>query len=94
MTVYVDNARIPYRRGSRKLLMSHMLADDTEELESMARTLGIKPSWIQYSGTYREHYDVCASKRALALRSGAQAVDPLFLVRLRQQRRKKELEDG
>lgn len=87
MSVYVDNARIPYRRGSRKLLMSHMLADTTAELESMARKLGLKPEWIQCPGTYREHYDVCASRRAEAVRLGALEVSTLELVRLRQKKR-------
>ncbi len=88
MSVYVDNMRTPFPRGSRTLLMSHMLADSTQELKSMAAKLGLKPSWIQCPGTYREHYDVCASKRSKAILLGAQAVDTLFLVRLRQARRK------
>ncbi len=90
MSVYVDNMRTPFRRGARRLLMSHMLADSTEELEGMARNLGLSPAWIQYPGTHREHYDVCASKRELAIRHGACEVDPFFLVRLRQKRRKSE----
>lgn len=89
MSVYVDNARIPFRRGQRVLRMSHMLADTTEELEAMARQLGLQPKWIQYPGTYREHYDVCATKRAKAVQLGAVEVDSMFLVKLRQKRRKR-----
>ena len=67
--------------------MSHLLADTTEELERMARALSLSPSWLQYPGTYREHYDVSAGKRTDALRLGAVEVDSRFLVKLRQRRR-------
>ena len=93
MGVYVDNARIPHKRGTWRLLMSHMLADTTAELESMARALDLKPGWIQYSGTYREHYDIGAGKRAQALRLGALGVDSKFLVQLRRRKRTGEPND-
>jgi hypothetical protein len=67
--------------------MSHLLADSTEELEAMARSLGLSRRWIQSPGTHREHYDVCASKRARAIELGAQEVDSRFLVRLRRRKR-------
>jgi len=79
MSVYVDNARIPFRR----MLMSHMLADTTEELEAMARKLGLKERWIQYPGTYREHYDIGVAKREQALSLGALPVSSRFLIKLR-----------
>lgn len=37
MSVYVDNACIPYRG----MLLSHMIADAEDELHEMARALGI-----------------------------------------------------
>ena len=70
MTVYVDNLRAPFGR----MLMSHMLADTSAELETMARTIGLKPEWIQDAGTHREHYDVSVRHRELAIAHGAQAV--------------------
>lgn len=38
MTVYVDNALIPYGR----MQMSHMIADTEEELHQMADDIGVK----------------------------------------------------
>lgn len=67
--VYVDDGKEPYRG----MLMSHLCADSTEELLAMADRIGIPRKWIQCSGTYREHFDVCQSKRTPGgeLRRGA-----------------------
>ena len=65
--VYVDNASIPFGR----MKMSHMIADTTEELLAMADILGVKLRWLQYARTSKEHFDICASKRLLAILAGA-----------------------
>ena len=83
MTVYVDNARHPYR-GMR---MSHMMADSTLELTNMADRIGLKQQWIQHQGTDKEHFDVSASKRALAVQLGAVEVSGRELAILMRQRR-------
>lgn len=67
MAVYVDDMRAPYGR----LVMCHMLADTTAELLAMADTIGVDRKWIQYPGTFREHFDIALSKRALAVKAGA-----------------------
>lgn len=67
MSVYVDNARIPYHG----MIMYHMLADSTAELLAMADRIGLNRKWIQNPGSDREHFDVGATKRALAVRAGA-----------------------
>lgn len=67
MTVYVDNMRAPLAR----MKMCHMLADTTEELHAMADAIGVDRKWCQAAGTYREHYDISLSKRALAIQHGA-----------------------
>jgi hypothetical protein len=64
MSVYVDDARNPLGR----MLMCHMIADSREELLSMASVLGLRPTDIQCEGTYREHFDCCLSKRAMAVK--------------------------
>ncbi len=87
LSVYVDNARLPFRRRGRDLLMSHMLAETTEELDRMARAVGLPPWSIQSPATYREHYDVTADMRERAIALGAVAVDSRFLVRLRRSKR-------
>lgn len=71
MTVYVDNMLRPARVGRVTSRWSHLLADTTEELERMARELGLRPEWIQYPGTHREHYDLTEPRRLQALRYGA-----------------------
>lgn len=71
MPVYVDDMRAPYRR----MVMCHMLADTDEELFAMARRIGVNVKWHQKAGTAHSHFDVCLSKRALAVKYGAQEID-------------------
>lgn len=71
MTVYVDDMFAEHRVRGRRMLFSHMIADTSEELEAMADHIGVQRKWIQYPGTPKEHYDVVASKRALAIKAGA-----------------------
>ncbi len=82
MTVYVDNARLPYRR----MLMCHMLADTLEELHTMADRIGVHRRHFQGKEKAScPHYDICLSKRDLALRHGAVEVSKRELVRIIQQ---------
>lgn len=77
MSIYVDNYDAPF--GS--MIMSHMIADSTEELIAMADKIQVSRKWIQKRGTYAEHFDVCKSKRALAVEHGAIVLSPKDLVR-------------
>jgi hypothetical protein len=70
MSVYVDSMRAPYGR----MIMSHMVADTSAELIAMAARIGLNARWIQHAGTYREHFDVCQAKRALAVTLGAHKI--------------------
>lgn len=74
MAVYVDHVRIPFK-GMR---MSHMIADDLEELHTMAQAIGMRREWFQDKKF--PHYDVSDERRALALQRGAIAVDRRELV--------------
>jgi hypothetical protein len=65
--VYVDESIHPFGR----MMMCHMTADTHAELVAMARAIGVQVKWIQYEGTWKEHFDICKSKRALAVRHGA-----------------------
>ena len=86
MSVYIDNARLPYGR----MLMSHMIADTIEELDSMANRIGISHKWRQ-KGHYDicqskrklAHYDICQSKRKLAIAYGAISVSQREIVIIR-----------
>lgn len=71
MAVYVDDMQAAFGR----MKMCHMFADSHEELVAMADTIGVARRWIQYPGhPVKEHFDICLSKRALAVRAGAQEV--------------------
>ena len=83
MTVYVDSANLPYRR----MIMCHMLADTEEELEAMAKTIGVQLKWWQYKGTYKSHFDICQTKKALAIKAGAIEIDKHKLVEILRERR-------
>ena len=67
MSVYVDDQRNDFGR----LRMCHMIADTTYELLKMVDAIGIDRKWIQKPGTYKEHFDICISKRKLAVLAGA-----------------------
>ena len=71
MSVYVDNYGARYGR----IVMSHMMAG------SMADIIGVQRKWIQYQGTYKEHFDVCQSKRKLAIQAGAKEVSCRWMDR-------------
>lgn len=87
MTVYVDDCRIPYLG----MLMCHMMADSTGELVAMARQIGVNPKFIQHAGTPLEHFDVCRSKRAMAVRAGAIEVTSRQMAKMRMARKKSEV---
>lgn len=75
MTVYVDDMRRPAKIGtSRHARWSHLFADTSEELRAAATNLGLKESWLQRGGTYREHYDVTDTVRLAAIKAGAQQI--------------------
>lgn len=68
--VYVDDMEAPYGR----MVMCHMIADTTEELMRMADRIGVNRKWIQYPGTYKEHFDICKAMRRKAVEFGAKEI--------------------
>lgn len=68
--VYVDDMRAPYGR----LVMCHMIADSTDELLAMADKIGVARHWLQKPATVHEHFDICLSKRKLAVAAGAKEI--------------------
>lgn len=80
MTVYVDNADIPFRG----MKMSHLWADSLEELLAMVDTIKVNRRWIQGHptlsiGKHRNaswvHFDIALSKKRLAIAAGAVLTD-------------------
>lgn len=68
--VYVDNMKAPFHG----MIMCHMMADTTEELLAIADRIAVARKWIQYPGTPKEHFDICLSKRARAVKCGAKDI--------------------
>lgn len=85
MTVYVDSMRAPFGR----MVMCHMVADTTQELLAMAKKIGVNKKWLQHAGTHREHFDICKSKRVLAVQAGAKEITWRDLGIMLQNRRPK-----
>jgi len=84
MAVYVDPARHPFRG----MMMCHMIADSRDELLEMADRIGVSRRWLQHEGRASEHFDICQSKRALAVRLGAVEITSRDLGRKLLERRK------
>lgn len=76
MSVYVDDMRAHYGR----MVMCHMVADTSAELDAMVDRIGVARRWKQHAGTWREHYDISLSKRRLAVQAGAIEVTSRELV--------------
>lgn len=87
MTVYVDDmsdismGEFKTKSG-RTYKMSHCIADTKEELLAMMSKIGVELKWIQYEGTWKEHFDITKSKKALAIKAGAVAIPIKQLVRM------------
>jgi hypothetical protein len=80
MTVYVDDVRLPFGN----MIMCHCWADSLDELLAMMDRIGVQRKWIQghpklSQPRFRKaswvHFDIAASKKALALQHGAQLTD-------------------
>lgn len=71
--VYIDS----YNAKFGRMTMCHMVADTFEELHQMADEIGIARRWFQ-----GDHYDICLSKKAIALKLGAKEVDGRELMRV------------
>lgn len=87
MAVYVDNMHETAMGKFGRMKMSHMLADSRDELDAMADRIGVARRWIQYPGTYREHYDVSLSARTKAVAAGAIEIDMRETGRMMRERR-------
>jgi hypothetical protein len=71
MAVYVDNMHETPIGQFGRMKMSHLIADTRKELIEMIGKIKVNPKWIQSFGTPREHFDICLSKRQLAVKHGA-----------------------
>lgn len=89
MTVYVDDmylypmGEFTNPRTGRKMKMSHMVADTSDELHAMADNIGLARQ--HYQG---DHYDVSMSLRRKAIEAGAVAITWRELGRITLERRR------
>jgi hypothetical protein len=63
--------RAPASIGGTRGAWSHLIADTSDELVSFAAALKLRESWIQFPGTFREHFDVTENVRNRAISMGA-----------------------
>lgn len=83
MTVYVDDMyKYPMGRFHR-MKMSHLIADTENELHVMACKIGVSRKWYQ-----GDHYDICLSKRQLAVEAGAKEITMQELAQMVMKRRR------
>lgn len=87
--VYVDNANLPFGN----MIMCHMIADTTQELLDMVDKISVQRKWIQYAGTYQEHFDICLSKKKLAIKHGAKEISFMELGRMTLSRKDSPLKE-
>ena len=81
MTVYVDDMHLYAMGEYGRMKMSHMMADTRAELLEMADHIGVPRRWLQKVDMWDEHFDVSKSKRASAIRAGANEVSMREIVR-------------
>lgn len=76
--VYIDNMEA----GFGRMKMCHMIADTPQELLEMVDKIGVARKWIQYPGTTHEHFDICLSKKKIAIEMGAKDITMMDLGRM------------
>ena len=69
------------------MLISHLLADTSQELKQAEQLLGLPANSIQHAGTPKEHLDISERKRTIAVNMGAIKVSSKDLVRLIRKKR-------
>ena len=89
MAVYVDNERNRYGR----MAMCHMVADTEDELHVMADRISVDRRRKSKSRSGIIHYDICKSRRKLAVAVGAIEITARELISQFYQQNGKEYSD-
>jgi uncharacterized protein DUF4031 len=72
MTVYVDDANMPFRG----MIMSHLWSDTLPELLAMVDAIGVQRKWLQKPPKASwVHFDISFGKKKLAIARGAILTD-------------------
>jgi len=83
MMVFVDNMNAHFRG----MIMCHLMAETTDELDAFAKKLGLRRKWRQ-AGSWN-HYDICLSMKKQAIAAGAREVTTREMVMLVREWREK-----
>lgn len=84
--VYIDNAQNKLGR----MKMCHMIADTSQELNEVAGKIGVNLKWIQKQNKPEEHFDICLSKKKIAIeRYGVKEITSWELVEIIRRKRAK-----
>ena len=70
----------------------HLISDlegeaGQRELREFAAKIGLRLSWIQYPGTYKEHLDLFGRRIEAALSNGATRIDRMRFVNILRKKR-------
>lgn len=78
MIVFDTPRTVQYRRFRRTAHMASTLIgkQGTAELLTFARSIGLRPQWIQKRGDPHEHFDLFDGKIAAATDAGAKQITP------------------
>jgi hypothetical protein len=83
MAVYVGDIEWKFRN----MIMFHMMADTEQELMEMVDKIGVQRKWFQHHKGSYPHFDICKSKKVLALKNGAiELSDREMVVKFKHQR--------
>lgn len=84
MAVYVSRREYAFKSKKGFMMkLSHMMADDIEELHAFAISIGVKLDWFQRDAK-RPHYDISKAFKQKAIARGAIEVDDRQLLLLLQ----------
>ena len=82
MAVFVDDAKLKKMINNRKCYLSHMIASTDEELQTMAKNLGVSKDAF-----FKDHYKITQTLRAEALRRGAKLVSREVMLKMHNRRK-------
>ncbi len=66
--IYIDDFFYPWHN----MKMCHLIGTDEKELIEFGRKIGLKKEWLQRKTLL--HFDICLSKRILAIKNGAKKI--------------------
>jgi hypothetical protein len=83
MTCFVDD----FYAGYGTMKMCHLISDTDAELFAMVDRIGVKRKWHQAPPAHDSHFDICISKRKLAVEAGAVEVTAKQLAAMNRRRK-------